>query len=62
MLVLSRGLGDAIRMQTSDGLITVTVVEVGSEHDGVVSSRIKLGIDAPKSVAIARDDMKKALA
>lgn len=55
MLVFTRKEDDAIRLVTSDGVITITVVKTGTTY-------IKLGIDAPLSVTVRREDNQKALA
>jgi len=49
MLVLSRMLGETIVI---DGVIRVTVVRLG--RDG---GRVHLGIDAPKSVSVLREEI-----
>lgn len=50
MLVLSRKLDESIRIITSDGVIEVKIVD---HHRG----NIKLGFDAPDSVAIFREEI-----
>jgi carbon storage regulator len=47
MLILSRKVGEAIRMGDS---ITVTVL-------GVTRGQVKIGIDAPRSLAVHRDEV-----
>lgn len=51
MLVLSRKNGEKISLTTSDGEIVVVVLEAKN-------NKVKLGIVAPKSVKVARDDIK----
>lgn len=50
MLVLERKQGQSIFINTSDGLIEVHI----SSHQG---QRIKVGIDAPASVIILREEL-----
>jgi len=47
MLILSRKVGEAIRMGDS---ITVTVL-------GVTRGQVKIGIDAPRSLAVHREEV-----
>jgi carbon storage regulator len=47
MLILSRKVGEAIRMGDS---VTVTVL-------GVTRGQVKIGIDAPRSLAVHRDEV-----
>lgn len=51
MLVLSRRKGETISI--GDG-ITITVVRVGNES-------VRIGIEAPRDVAILRDDIKETI-
>lgn len=51
MLVLTRKRNQAIEISTSDGPIKLTVVSVGEAN-------VKIGIDAPPSCLIERDDVK----
>ena len=51
MLVLSRKLNESIII---DGTITVTVVEIRGD-------RVRLGIDAPKDVAVHRHEVMEAI-
>lgn len=48
-LVLRRHKGESVSIQTSDGLITVTVKQLKA-------SRVELYIDAPKACKIRRND------
>lgn len=48
MLVLSRSVGE--RLVIGDGSITVTVMEAKG-------SQVRLGIDAPKSVSVHREEI-----
>ncbi len=52
MLVFERYPEESFTLHTSDGVITVRVL-------GYKGYRVYLGIDAPKSVAILRDDAKQ---
>lgn len=54
MLVLTRKQQEAIRFVTSDGLIRVTVFEVTG------TGAVRLGIEAPASVQIVRDELATA--
>ncbi|WP_314408866.1 carbon storage regulator CsrA [Pseudomonas kuykendallii] len=49
MLILTRNAGEAIKIGDD---ITITVM-------GTKGNQVRIGIDAPKDVAIARDDMIK---
>lgn len=49
MLILTRNAGEAIKIGED---ITITVM-------GTKGNQVRIGIDAPKDVAIARDDMIK---
>lgn len=49
MLVLTRKVGDKIFLSND---VTITVVEVDR-------GKVRIGVDAPKSVAIQRDDIIK---
>ena len=53
MLVLTRFPNQKLYIKTTDGLITVVVLDARSD-------RVRLGIDAPRSVEIERDDIKKS--
>lgn len=49
MLVLTRKQTETVVLQTSDGPITITVIQSGH--------KVKLGIDAPRSVPVARGEL-----
>lgn len=53
MLVISRRVDTEVYFDTSDGRITVKFLRV-------LGPDIRIGIDAPRSVIITRDDMKIA--
>ena len=53
MLVLTRLPSQKLYIRTTDGLITVVVLDTRN-------GRVRLGIDAPRSVEIERDDIKKS--
>ena len=53
MLVLTRFPSQKLYIRTTDGLITVVVLDTRN-------GRVRLGIDAPQSVSIDRDDVKKS--
>lgn len=55
MLVLNRKTDQKIFITHPDGQITITVVEVRG-------SIVRIGIEAPASAVIERDDMKKPAA
>ncbi len=58
MLIITRTPGSNFTITTPDGeeiVVTYLPHEDGKYHGG----QIKLGIEAPKSFRIARDDMKK---
>lgn len=50
MLVLTRKRNQAIVIRTSDGSITITILDIQRE-------RTKVGIDAPKECVILRDEL-----
>lgn len=50
MLVLLRHPNESFRIRTSDGPITVTVVDV-------VGARVHVGIDAPQSCQVLRSEL-----
>ncbi len=50
MLVLTRKLRQGIIIRTSDGLITITILDIRGE-------RTKVGIEAPKKCLILRDEL-----
>ncbi len=56
MLVLARFQGESIIIDSSDGLITITPIEIRS--DGVV----RIGIDAPRNVCVDREEVYDAKA
>lgn len=49
MLVLSRKQTETIVLQTSDGPITITVIQSGNKS--------RLGIDAPRNVLVVRGEL-----
>ena len=53
MLVLTRFPSQKLYIRTTDGLITVVVLDTRN-------GRVRLGIDAPQSVNIERDDVKES--
>jgi carbon storage regulator len=53
MLVLSRREGEVIVLETSDGLIRIKL----TEYNG---NQTRVGIDAPKSVRILREELLDA--
>jgi carbon storage regulator len=50
MLVLSRREGEALILNTSDGEIVVSI-------ELLQGSQVKVGIDAPQSVKVLRDEL-----
>ncbi len=50
MLVLTRKTHQGIVIRTSDGSITITILDIQRE-------RIKVGIDAPQECVILRDEL-----
>lgn len=54
MLVLSRKPNEVLTLETSDGLITVTVTEL-------LANRVKLGVEAPRNVSIHRKEVYDAI-
>jgi len=52
MLVLSRKAGESIKLVTSQGAIHLTIT-------GIHGNKARVGIVAPPSVRITRDDIKK---
>jgi carbon storage regulator CsrA len=50
MLILSRQLDERIHLDSPSGRVTITVTELGR-------GRVKLGIDAPGDVVIAREEI-----
>ena len=59
MLVLSRMRDELIGLQTSDGFITIRVVDFKQGYKG---RRVKLGIDAPQSVVVHRGEVWQQIA
>ena len=53
MLVLTRFPSQKLYIRTTDGLITVVVLDTRNGW-------VRLGIDAPRSVEIERDDIKES--
>lgn len=51
MLVLTRKENEQITLETSDGLIVLTVVDVRAD------GRVRVGIDAPKSIPVHRREV-----
>lgn len=51
MLVLTRKIGEAITVNCSDGTIRIVVLSV-------MGDKIRLGLEAPRCVSIARDEAK----
>jgi carbon storage regulator len=54
MLVLSRKAGQEIVLVTDQGDVRIMVL-------GIRGDNVKLGIDAPKSMAIHRDEVPRAI-
>lgn len=54
MLVLSRKRDESIIIQTRDGLIEVMVIDV-------IGNKVRLGIDAPESVPVHRQEVHEAI-
>jgi len=52
MLILSRREGESVILETSEGPISVAITNV----DG---NQIKMGLDAPESVKILREELRK---
>lgn len=50
MLILSRRIGEAIVIGEDDTLVTVTVL-------GVKGGQVRLGVNAPKSVSVHREEI-----
>ena len=50
MLVLARHIGERIIIQASDGEIIIELIEIGSR-------KAKVGITAPKSVKVLREEL-----
>ena len=52
MLTLTRREGDSVILETSDGLIQVTVENINGQQ-------VRVGFEAPKSVKILRGELKE---
>lgn len=51
MLILTRRIGETLMAETEDGtLITVTVL-------GVKGNQVRLGVNAPKEIAVHREEI-----
>ena len=54
MLIITRRDGQGLILETSDGLIEITI-------DTVLWGEVKLEIDAPRGVGIVREELRKRL-
>ncbi len=52
MLVLTRKVNERIVLDTSDGEVAIVVTQVRP------CGRVKLGIDAPRTIVIGRDEVR----
>jgi carbon storage regulator CsrA len=50
MLVVGRKIGQRIRIETSDGVIYVTVAKGGA--------KVSLAIEAPRTIKVVRDELR----